>query len=125
MLHPATCFGPQLEGEVLRAIHNLQAFDCSLQLLHTAQSRSYHSWYVQLYISAVCGSGARLSSQFLSILRPALALALALPPPELLEASLLAELDPMFPPKARLPPEVALAAAEPLLLWLLAGVVGV
>ena len=34
MLHPATYFGPQLEGEVLRASHNLQAFDCSLQLLH-------------------------------------------------------------------------------------------
>ena len=73
----------------------------------------------------MCGSGAILSSQLLSILRPALALALALPPPELLEASLLAELDPMFPPKARLPPELALAAAEPLLLWLLAGVIGV
>ncbi len=54
-----------------------------------------------------------------------MALALALPPPELLAASLLEELEPMFPPKARLPPEVALAAAEPLLLWLLDGVVGV
>jgi len=50
------------------------------------------------------------------------ALALALPPLVLLEASLLAELDLMFPPKARVPPELALAAAEPLLLD---GVVGV
>ncbi len=73
-------------------------------------------------MSAVCGSGTRPCSHFLSILRPAVALALALPPLVLLEASLLAELDLMFPPKARVPPELALAAAEPLLLD---GVVGV
>ena len=54
-----------------------------------------------------------------------MALALELPLPELLEASLLAELEPMFPPKARLPPELALAAAELLLLGLLDGVIGV
>jgi len=64
----------------------------------------------------VYGSDTRLRSQLLSILRPAVALALALSPLEVLEASLLAELDPMFSPKARLPPELALAAAESLLL---------
>ena len=85
------------------------------------------TWHKHELGEATCIRCGRLDSksrlQLLSILRPAVALALE-PPVELLEELAPAVTEPMFPPTARLPPELA-AFAPALAEALFDGVAGV